>query len=287
VAYTALPDMRMPYDNDGTRVGYNQGTGIIGGVIGWFTGSQLIALNAKDWNSIGAGAEGVWGQQGVWMFYPERREITGMVIWMDKGTTYSWGYLQASADTTNGVDGTWENASLAGGTPDVAYTQFDAWRMMIRPVSFTGSKKVLRWQHYCSYYGGNPSAMHNLHVYGEKAAGQTPDDLIYIDHDTTPGVEFAAAEDFGDRPLATSVIRQFRLKNVSATKTANGINIQLNDADFAISEDGTTWVVTINISSLAAGAQSATLYMRNTTPAIGSLLGPRFARIVTTVASWT
>lgn len=46
-------------------------------------------------------------------------------------------------------------------------------------------------------------------------------------------------------------------------------------------------VATINIASLAAGAESATMYIRNTTPAIGSLLGPRFNRIVATVASWT
>ena len=67
------------------------------------------------------------------------------------------------------------------------------------------------------------------HLYGEKIAGQTPDDIIYINHDDTPGAEFTAPEDFGDQPLGTTVVRQFRVKNASATKTANTINIQCND----------------------------------------------------------
>ena len=100
-----------------------------------------------------------------------------------------------------------------------------------------------------------------IHLYGKKTARQTPDDVIYIDHDTTPGVEYTSPEDFGDQPLGTTVVRQFRLKNTSATKTANTINIQCNDSDFAISTDGTTWVVTINIASLGPGAQSATMYV--------------------------
>ena len=135
--------------------------------------------------------------------------------------------------------------------------------------------------------GTTPYQFGLFHIYGEKAAGETPHDIIFIDHDTTPGVEYAAPEDFGDRPLGTSVVRQFRVKNVSPTLTANSINIQCNDSDFAISTDGVTWVVTINIASLAAGAESATLYMRNTTPAPGNPLGPRFARIVAIVGSWT
>ena len=111
--------------------------------------------------------------------------------------------------------------------------------------------------------------------------------MIYINHDDTPGVEYTACEDFGDQPLGTTVVRQFRLKNTSATKTANTINIQCNDAEAAISTDNVNWVVTINLASLAAGAESPTYYVRYTTPAAGSGLGPRYARIVTLVASYT
>jgi hypothetical protein len=70
-------------------------------------------------------------------------------------------------------------------------------------------------------------------------------------------------------------VRQFRIKNVSATRTAASINIQCNDTDFAISTDNVNWVTTINIASLAPGAESATMYWRCTTPAPGAQLGPR------------
>jgi hypothetical protein len=156
---------------------------------------------------------------------------------------------------------------------------------MIRPISFTGAKRTFRFQdYYINPY--SPLYLLLVHLYGAKAAGQTPDDLIFIDHDTTPGVEFTAPEDFGDRPLGTTVTRQFRVKNASATKTASTISVACNDDDFAISTDGTTWVVTINIASLAPGAESSTMYVRNTTPNPGALLGPRFARLVALVGSW-
>ena len=192
--------------------------------------------------------------------------------------------LQGSNDTTNGVDGTWETASFPAGNP-IGYVTLDAFRSGVKAISFTGGKKTIRFGIGGGYV--DKFYIYQVHIYGEKVAGQTPDDVIYIDHDTTPGVEYTAPEDFGDQPLGTTVVRQFRLKNTSATKTANSINVQCNDSDFAISTDGTTWVVTISIASLGPGAQSATMYVRCTTPAPGNLLGPRFARIVTTVASYT
>lgn len=288
--YTALPDRRMPYDNDGTRVGYVNAA-YTSGIGGYLSGAILQEQQDEDLVAVAnpAGIDG--GVATMWHFFPEVREITagftsftGTAPSIIGGTLSMWG----SSDSTNGLDGTWETGSFPSGSPLQDFSQADKWRSAIKPISFTGGKRVLRSQVATGDISGTANwAWSIFHLHGEKSAGQTPDDLIYIDHDTTPGVEYATPEDFGDRPLGTSVVRQFRLKNVSATKTANTINIQCNDTDFAISTDGTTWVATINIASLAAGAESATLYVRNTTPAIGSLLGPRFARIVTLVGSWT
>jgi hypothetical protein len=151
------------------------------------------------------------------------------------------------------------------------------------PISFTGPKKNLRvgFTHGASpFFNGGQYAF--LHLYGEAAAGQMAHDLVYINHDDTPGVAFTAAEDFGDQPLGTTVVRQFRIKNTSASRTATNLNIQCNDTDFVIAEAaGGPWVVTINLASLAPGAESPTYYVRCTTPAPGAALKPRFARIVT------
>lgn len=285
--YTAVPDQRIPYDNDGSVVGYNGGGGYSGGVTLYLSGADRIELNDQNSASLGLSPFNNYGYPALWIFFPERREITAAYIAVRKGNGHEWS-SQGSNDSVNGVDGTWETPSYPGGLPDYNTNQFDDWRSKIMPISFTGGKKIWRmaWGSW-SWISTVSTVIYSVHLYGEKVAGQTPDDVIYIDQDTTPGLEYASVEDFGDQPLGTTVVRQFRLKNVSATKTANSINIQCNDTDFTISTDGTTWVVTINITSLAPSAQSATMYIRCTTPAPGTPLGPRFARIVTTVGSYT
>lgn len=290
--YTTLPDRRMAYDIDGTVVGMtsSQNVNWTEGIGQWMSGGQLAEMNDADTVEIFSVLNTVYK---LWFWFPEQRTITAIAMYIEVtggfGANAVTPIMQGSNDTTNGIDGTWEQASLPSGFP--AYSQdsvVDFWRTTIRPVSFTGPKRTMRW------LGGQtgPNAQGNtaveaIHLYGAKGAGQTVDDLVFINHDDTPGVEYTAPEDFGDRPLATTAVRQFRVKNVSPSKTALTIALQCNDTDFAISADSTTWVVTINLASLAPGAESATYYVRCTTPAIGSLLGPRFARIVATVGSWT
>ena len=279
--YTALPDRRMPYDIDGTIV--YQSINIASGML------DLASSGTKtEWNDYDYSIAGTWTVAAAlqtWWWFPETREVTAFYVFYFTGNTGASAQgvasVVASNDSTNGLDGTWETATLSGGSP--AYVDNFNWRSGVKPISLTGPKRTIKIQ---SAGTGNQEVA-IAHIYGEKAAGQTPEDLIFIDHDTTPGVEYAAPEDFGDMPLGTTATRQFRVKNTSATKTANTINIQCNDSDFVISTDNATWVVTINITSLAAGAESSTMYVRCTTPAVGSFLGPRHARIVATVASYT
>jgi hypothetical protein len=281
MAYSALPDRRIPYDNDGTVVGWWHGTY---GIRSWLSGADLLEIQDADYTQLGSGVQE--GDAGLIFFFPERREVTAhWSRWSREGGD-NWGatYCHGSNNTTNGLDGTWETASRGAQPADNAPLYADAWRSSIGTISFTGAKSVVRIGNTRSFVTTNVLV---CHLYGEKAAGETVHDLIFIDHDTTPGAEFTADEDFGDRPLGTTETRQFRVKNASASKTANTINIQCNDADFAISTDNSTWVVTIDLASLSAGAESATYYVRNTTPAIGGILGPDFARIVATVGSWT
>jgi len=292
--YTALPDRRMPYDNDGTVVYYltNGAADFQGGAGSNLSGSTLQQLNGQSLSTIGILGGGDNTRAHVYWFFPEQREVTAIMLQFGMNSGADWvPVAQASNDSTNGMDGTWESGSWGASHPTNqnalgSTPRPDYFRAGICPVSFTGTKKALRLMWGGS--GGQTNMWtYSCHVYGEKGSGQTPDDIIYINHDDTPGVEYTADEDFGDQPLGTTVVRQFRVKNTSATKTANTINIQCNDSDFAISTDGVVWVVTINIASLSAGAQSATMYIRCTTPAAGSTLGPRFARIITTVASYT
>ena len=284
--YAALPDRRMAYDNDGTIVYIGQAGD---GAVTELTSGQKIELNDNDQTVAISRAKGAANpdQHRLYFFFPEQREITG--LWAQAypsgtGGSISGLNLTGSNDTGNGENGTWETASFPGGVPNAIGSSktFDEWRTGIKAVSFTGPKKNIR----LSFNGSTNNALTvnwvTAQIYGEAAAGAMTHDLVYIDHDTTPGVEFATPEDFGDLPLGTTEIRQFRIKNTSATRTATGINIQCNDPNFVIAEDAAgPWVVTINIASLAPGAESATFHLRCTAPAPGAALVPRFARIVT------
>lgn len=279
MAYPALPDRRMPYDIDGTLV---YSGSITAGATTVFTSTNRVELNDDDFTLMTAPTHSPGGGTSsvgyIWFFFPERREVTAYYFRSGNPTAgANTGAPQGSNDTTNGLDGTWETASVPAGVPE--YVSNFSWRDGIKPVSFTGPKQTVRW----SYTGGSSNttgAPAIGHIYGEAGGGEMTHDLIFIDHDDTPGAEFTAPEDFGDQPLGTTVVRQFRIKNTSATRTAEDINLQCNDADFTIAEAaGGPWVVTINIASLGPGAESATFYSRCTTPAPGAPLQPRFSRI--------
>lgn len=278
----------MPYDNDGTVVVTSaQNQPYTSGATTYPNGAQLLAANGSatltqsNYAPFNTGDNAAFA---VWFFFPEQREVTGAsIISLDAASPVGF-TVQGSNDTTNGLDGTWETASLTGTLVSYGPPPVDAWRSAIATISFTGAKRVLRI--WTNNHGSFNLLISLIHVYGQKAAGQTPDDILFLDGNNAYA-EFTAPADFGDRPLGTTQTWPFKVKNGSATKTANTINLQLNDADFSLSSDGVTWVTTLNIASLAAGASSGVMYVRNTTPSPGAALGPRFARVVGTVGSWT
>ncbi len=277
--YPALPDHRIPYDADGTLVYFGDP---LTGATTAASGAQLLELQDDDYVTTGPGGgsgDGSTGGMTIFFFFPHQSEVTGIYALANFGTI---GQPKGSNDTTNGLDGTWETASLPSGAPSPtgSTAAVDSWRAGIKPVSFTGPKKNLR-VHLATGGGGNTWAI--CHLYGEVAGGQMTHDLVFLDPDLGAGVAFPAPEDYGDQPLGTTVVRPFRVKNTSATRTAANVNIQCNDADFTIGESASgPWVATINIASLGPGVESATLYSRCTTPAPGAPLKPRFARIIAT-----
>jgi hypothetical protein len=247
MTYSAMPSRFIPYDADGTVVGVMANR--FSAVSSYITGG-LVNLNAQDPQAGGTAPAAA----SLVFFWPESRTLLGFLFFDDNQNPGSMTW-QGSNDTTNGLDGTFETASTPSGTVTVR----------------TGNTT---W-----YING-------LHFYGVKASGQTPDDVIFLDGDTS-FAEYTVDKDFGDRPLGTTVVKQFKIKNTSATKTANNTVVTCNDTDFAISTDGVTYVTTFTIATLGAGVSSATLYIRNTTPAPGAALGPRMVRLSAAVGSYT
>jgi hypothetical protein len=265
--YPVVGDHRMPYDIDGTLVYHGSpATGATTQV----SGANLVELNNEDqvlaFSGPGSDVRAFW-------FFPEQREVTGLTARVSGGTGSTFVSFSGSNDTANGTDGTWEAASL---TAPSGSNVFDTWRALIRAVSFAGPKKNVR----ITYTGPSGTlSWFYVHLYGEAAAGQMAHDLVFVDPDLSG--PFESVEDFGDQPLGTTVVRPFRVTNTSASRTATNVNIQCNHADFTIAtSDSGPWVATINIASLAAGAESATMYTKCTTPAPGASLIPVAARII-------
>jgi hypothetical protein len=125
----------------------------------------------------------------------------------------------------------------------------------------------------------------SIHLYGAKAAGQTPDDILFTD---AAGSEVTALEDWGDRPEGTMNIVSGRVKNASPDKYANNVNLQLNHSLFALSwsADG-PWQATLDTSQLAPEALSAVIYKRCLIPPPLQTLGPQAARVIANVGSWS
>lgn len=177
------------------------------------------------------------------MFFPEPREVTA--IWnywaQGSGTGYT---IAGSSDTTNGMDGTWETASLPSGAP--GYVNEFSSRSGIVPISFTGPKKNVR-----IIGGSGNQRVYVVHLYGEAAPAR------WRTTSSSPIRTWAPASRF--QPPRTSVISRsgrpwfgLRIKNSSARRTVTNVNIQCDDADFTIGESASgPWVVTINIASLA------------------------------------
>jgi len=166
----------------------------------------------------------------------------------------------------------------------------DQWRDSIQPCAFSEAIKVLRLR----YSGGYESAKYSnvniyaLHIYGVKAEGEIPDDILFLDDDASGDPEFIRDLDFGDRPEGTTVTHRIKLRNSSTTKIANNLTLSLIDADFTFSMDeGATWVTGATITSLAAQGTSSSILIKNTIPPPTQMLGPRAPRFEVTIGSWS
>jgi hypothetical protein len=288
MSYTPLTFKRIAYDIDGTVIA-RRTSGWTNGVEAWFTGAQAAELNDEDLTAvISYTANSYDNYTCLWFFFPEKREIKGITF--AASTKYSSPVsVYGSNDTTNGIDGTWETATLPDGAPDIGNTSTYWWRTGIKRVSFTTGYKTIRVHTYMHSYYDGAAYIYGIHLYGNKFAGETVDDILFCDD--AAGTELTAVKDWGDNKEGSTTNSSVYLKNTSATKTANTITVTANFTtgytDYLISLDQATWGTSVNIASLAPGAVSAPIYIKNTIGAAPQILGPRIARLVAAIGSWT
>lgn len=279
MVYPALPDRRIPFDVDGTIVGSQGPSPYTFGIANILDLTERGELNDEDYVQVGS-AFGNDGQEIThWFIWPELRVITGYFAAWNSNITDGSVHVEGSEDSNDGLDGTWEEASRPSGIS--SWVNADSWRLSVKPLSFTVPVAIVRLR------ATSPGGVRKLavaHWYGQKDAGQTPDDIIFTD---VGGTELALDLDYGVMPPETTDTMTFKIKNTSATLTATDIALDQVGTDWEISDDDVTYGNSLSVASLAPGASSGTLYARATTPAVGAGgLGPQWGRIVVTVDSW-
>lgn len=301
MSYPTLPGRRLPYDVDGTVVKtrtptsstVNFAAGTTGAVL---TSGQMVELNDEDLVSTARTElkSGASGTSYLWFFFPELRRLTGATF--ATITTIAAGsravVIEGSPDTTNGVDGTWYAATFPSGAPVSSDQSADGWRAKALDIALPYDVVAVRVA-LTTTSGVAADEWTTAHLYGAKAAGATPDDLVFLQYFDFFGfyanyVEYTLDEDFEERGSATTEVRQFRIQNISPALTALDIVLTLDHTDFVLGESASgPWATTINIGALGPGVESATFYIRNTTPVFGGgPTVPQAARISAVAGSW-
>lgn len=278
--YSTFPDRGIPYHMDGTVIKFMNSTV---GVTKTLSSGEMEELNDFDYTLISLTGSPFY----CVIFFPELRDITAIfgVLYRNFGSAYvamELSGLQGSVDTTNGLDGTWTDATVAA--YPAADISLDSWRKNIKPVSDLDGVKAIRF----TYPNANWVGIYVLHLYGTKHSGETVDDILFLDAEDGDA-EFAIPLDFGDRPAGTSEIHQIKLKNASPDKTASTVTLTVYDANDLIRVADSAagpWNTSKQFASINANTASAVIYVKCETPAPPTPLGPQKPYIDVTVGSW-
>lgn len=283
--YPDSPGYRMPIDRDGTEL-----VKVKSGVITSLTGAQKITLNDEGETAL---AEEIMDATNPTLdlvaVFPELRDLAGY-FWDFQTSiggigTYA---VSTSVDSTNGIDGTWVAQGVAvnaNGSVKPLY------RSNVISMSVPGIKAIrLRITYSSSYTYATVKA---FHVYGAITAGQNPDRLE-LWHPTLNQRLGYADLDWGNVPRSSTADKTFRVKNRSATLTANAIVVAMDaltdttpsvPAQHTLSNGG-AFASSQNIGALAAGAISGVLTLRRVTPS-DAVLSVWSMRVFAEAGSWT
>ena len=272
-SYADAPGRKVPYDVDGSvafRTSVSKG-----GTITLATTAQLQALNDEGVSTVwAAGNANASNTMGV--IFPMLTDIVGIVAGVPStNTALEW---ETSVDTTNGLDGTWVSRSTSQTFGVVTGRMSQPFYRTDVVTSGGGlpwtSVKAVRIN---KTWGGDAS-WHGLHLYGPIPTAVSPD-RITLWHPTLNQELDGAGLDFGDVTRGGTSDKTFRVKNLSATLTANSILLSMS----ALTEPsptfvsqytlgvGGTFAATQTIANLAPGAISAVHTLRLTVSASASL----------------
>lgn len=284
-SYPDVPGRRMPWDADGTIFGaILGGTGSPSpGIFDEATSSERAEINDEDDVNAAFSAFGTGGTPGHYVaLFPELREVDGFFARLI--STGSEGDVETSGDTTNGIDGTW-TARIANYTPgSINVLTGGEYRDDITSLAVSNVRGI-------RMEVASGQSLRAFHLYGEIAAGETPDRLLWVDNDT--GSEFGLPIDYGDIPRGSAEDREVLLRNNSGSLTAASVQItaealfQDSGSWYTAKEAGGSFQATLPLSSsIGAGSDSPVLTIRRITPD-DETLGLHAGRAVASVGSWS
>lgn len=270
--YADVPGHRFAYDTDGSSCMMSS------------NGAPYAAIDAALLNDESSDALTIFGyrEQGdktIVIGFPEPRDLAGFFVW-GTVTGISTHQYSTSTDTTDGSNGTW--STVANFSPQTAiYPQS---RNAITTAVATGIRGI----RFRFATGGDFQnfSLGALHLYGLTAPSSSPERLEFW-HPTLDQQADKATFDFGDIAQGQISTKQFRIKNLSTTKTAGTVAISANNAaggetllanGLTFSSDGTSFAATLNIASIAPNGVTPVLYARRTVGATDPA-SIRFARV--------
>lgn len=291
--YPDVPSNRMALDRDGTQM-YRID---VANVVTELTSTQVRQVTnekSKTTSDFQLTAQNA-GMSYLVVFFSEKRDVAGYFFHLgfSKAVLNS---AEVSLNSTNGIDGTWSAITMGavggdggvfpGGTP-----VSPGYRTSIQSITALGIR-ALRFR--CSSGAPTNGTYPTLHLYGRPSAGQNPNRLNFW-HPTADTAMSGAYLDWGNTPRGSSADRTVRVKNMSATMTAEDITLAFDiltdatpsvPAQFLISTDGTTFEAMATIGDLAPGGISSVLTLRRNTP-VDADLSVWAPRILAEAGSWT
>lgn len=284
-SYPDVPGRRFAYHLDGTLMVYRNASGAIVDV-----SANMADLNDHDNTNalVVTNESSMAGNRHLTFVFPELRNIDGYFIHaIQTSGNFVIEAVETSVDTVDGSGGTWTQASAAWTD---ASSLAPTWRNSITPLSASGIKAIRFRYNWNTTSSGRQIEWRAVHLYGSVVTGQNPNRLRAW-HPTLDQEVGAAYFDFGDAAQGTVQTKQFRLRNDSASLTANNISLSQDNTNgggmaLTFSTDGTTFTAPLTVGTIAPSTNSSVLYVRRTVgPAEAIQL--RASLIKAIAASWT
>lgn len=266
-SYPDVPGRRFAYHLDGTFLVRRYAAGSVGDISSSMPSinnhDQASYLRLDNENSTASG-------RYIAFVFPELRNIDGYFIRFSTsaGGNFTIQDIEVSSDTTDGAGGTWTSVSP---TWTAQSAMSPNWRQNITGLSATNVKAIkfrFTWTTSSNSWSNYEVFFYDMHFYGSVVAGENPNRLRAW-HPTLDQEVSGAYFDFADIAQGTQLTKQFRIKNDSATLTAQNITLSQDDIPgggmgVTFSTDGTTFTSPLVIGNIAPGATSSILYVRRT-----------------------